>query len=188
MVDQKLNKISNSFWDYTKIRGSTISLGRTLETSLGLGCTMIMNKKLKEISLPFPRNVLAHDNWLSLVAVCFGKVKYVDIPTLLYRQHSSNVSGAEKMNIVLMLKNLLRREKMEQFRKNYYQKRNQAIDFYENYKSKLSNKQVEIIETYISLANYKPVIRVLKIIQKGISYTGGNIRDIARLLMRWPFL
>ena len=39
-----------------------------------------------------------HDWWISLNAAHFGVVDYIAYPTILYRQHSNNVIGAEKTN------------------------------------------------------------------------------------------
>ena len=37
--------------------------------------------------------LLMHDWYLALLATAFGKLIYIDRPTELYRQHSSNVLG-----------------------------------------------------------------------------------------------
>lgn len=187
VVDENLNKLSDSLWKYIKVDGSIISLGRALETSLGLGLTMMINKSLKEISLPFPSNTLIHDMWLSMVAVCFGRVKYIDRPTALYRQHSSNVAGAEKITLPMLVKKIFDTGQIDKFREDYMVRRNQAIDFFNKYKDFLCDKDLNLIQTYISLPTYNPLKRLYKVISNGIFRTG-NFRDFGRLLLRWFFL
>ena len=41
--------------------------------------------------------LLMHDWYLALLATAFGKLIYIDQPTELYRQHSSNVLGARTL-------------------------------------------------------------------------------------------
>lgn len=61
------------------------------------GCTMMINQKLKEMvkfkQLDYEK-VFMHDWWLTLIAAGFGTVSYLNKPTILYRQHSSNVLGS----------------------------------------------------------------------------------------------
>ena len=58
------------------------------------GCTMLFNKKAKEISFPVAQYAPMHDWW---VAICIykanGKVGFVETPQMLYRKHGNNVTG-----------------------------------------------------------------------------------------------
>lgn len=58
------------------------------------GCTIIMNRKLIEFSLPFPDRIPMHDHWLAVCAVFAGKLNLLNTPTILYRQHEHNLVGA----------------------------------------------------------------------------------------------
>lgn len=187
VVDEDLNKISDSLWRYIKVNGSKISVGRALETSLGLGCTMIINKSLRDLALPFPKTAIIHDMWLSLVAVCLGVVKYLDLQTVLYRQHSSNLSGAERQTLLDIVKSMFKLSKIKKFREDYYKKRAQAIDFYNMFRNRLSKDSSKVIDTYINLPNYNPIVRMYKVFSSGIFWTG-NVRDLGRLVFRWVFL
>jgi len=99
VVDENLNILSESLWDYTKVDGRNRTFSRCLETAVGLGFTMMINKRSKELSLPFPQNVIMHDHWVSLVVSAFGEIEYMDITTGLYRQHGKNVAGTQKFGI-----------------------------------------------------------------------------------------
>lgn len=58
------------------------------------GCTIIMNRKLVEFSLPFPDHIPMHDHWLAVCAVFAGKLALLNEATILYRQHGKNQIGA----------------------------------------------------------------------------------------------
>ena len=58
-----------------------------------IGCTVMVNEKIKAFLQEIPGQVRVHDWWLALICSHFGKVVYVDEPTLLYRQHSGNIIG-----------------------------------------------------------------------------------------------
>ena len=56
------------------------------------GCCMAFRRKVLESSLPFPRNLPMHDQWLGLVAEKKFKVGYIDDALVEYRQHSTNAT------------------------------------------------------------------------------------------------
>ncbi|MGI5850189.1 MAG: glycosyltransferase family 2 protein [Christensenellales bacterium] len=66
---------------------------RLLAQPFVFGCTVMINKELVKRLFPIPANVYAHDSWASLVAAGLGKVAYLNVPTISYRQHNSNASG-----------------------------------------------------------------------------------------------
>ena len=57
-----------------------------------LGCVMAFRSDLRDIALPFPGYVEAHDQWLAMVANVAHGMKHLPNPSLLHRLHSSNVS------------------------------------------------------------------------------------------------
>lgn len=62
------------------------------------GCTVMINKALKDkihFSTLKIDKIMMHDWWFGLVASAFGKVIYDEKPSILYRQHQSNVVGDE---------------------------------------------------------------------------------------------
>lgn len=60
------------------------------------GCCMAFNRKILNISLPFPRKLPLHDAWLGLLAESLGKVKFLHKKLTYYRVHTSNVSIGKK--------------------------------------------------------------------------------------------
>ena len=56
------------------------------------GCCMAFRRNVLEKSLPFPKNLPMHDQWLGLVAEKNFKVHYIAEPLVEYRQHSTNAT------------------------------------------------------------------------------------------------
>jgi glycosyltransferase involved in cell wall biosynthesis len=69
------------------------NLPRLLAQNNIYGCTMMINKVLAEKVNPIPDCVENHDYWISMVAALLGEIVHLKERTILYRQHSSNVSG-----------------------------------------------------------------------------------------------
>lgn len=66
------------------------------------GCTMMINNDLKTILLIKKtnfQNVYLHDWWIAMISAAFGKLIYVNTPTIYYRQHGDNAEGSKKDNL-----------------------------------------------------------------------------------------
>ena len=61
------------------------------------GCTEVFTKNLKDfIKKQYrPEKIVMHDLWLGLLASTYGTIIYDPNPSILYRQHSNNVVGAQ---------------------------------------------------------------------------------------------
>ena len=65
---------------------------------VGIGCSQIITKDVKEKMLPFKKEVIAHD-WLAAFIASEGKgIKYIENPLFDYRLHNSNVFGGRSLN------------------------------------------------------------------------------------------
>jgi glycosyltransferase involved in cell wall biosynthesis len=99
VVDETLNPIAESFWKLHRISPeSDCLLKKIIYRNIVTGCTVMINKKAKEISMPFPPEANIHDWWIALNAAKYGKIIHTDTPTVLYRQHAANIVGARKYN------------------------------------------------------------------------------------------
>lgn len=61
------------------------------------GCTQMINRAAKSVVLPYRQfeGVMgAHDNWVEYILIWLGKYDYLEESTILYRQHGTNVVGA----------------------------------------------------------------------------------------------
>ncbi len=72
----------------------TLTLARSLVSSVATGCTMLFNAPLREILLGSePRRLVAHDLWTYHTATLLGEVHYDPRAYILYRQHGGNEIG-----------------------------------------------------------------------------------------------
>lgn len=98
VVDSTLNVIHKSFWKFSKLNPRFLSCFNYLGVCNGItGCTVMINKKAKEVSLPFSKDARMHDWWIGLNVSKFGKIGFVDKSTILYRQHNLNQIGATEI-------------------------------------------------------------------------------------------
>lgn len=100
VVDNNLNEISPSFWNYAKINPWIINKFEYLSVcNLMTGCTMMLNKKVCYAMLPVSNKAVMHDSWIALKTFTSGGIiDFVNEPTILYRQHDNNVIGAKEIN------------------------------------------------------------------------------------------
>jgi hypothetical protein len=103
VVDANLQVLYPSFFELLKFPQATISTNKNYAMLFNYvtGCTMLGNAKARDLSLPFPEFIDMHDSWIARVAwLENGKVLSLFEPTMLYRQHGTNVLGsANKLSL-----------------------------------------------------------------------------------------
>lgn len=68
------------------------------------GCATLYSRKLIDLALPFPDEIISHDHYLVVLAKFFGSIGYYNGSLLKYRQHANNVSGGiYKQNYAQMI-------------------------------------------------------------------------------------
>lgn len=174
VVDKDLNIINNSFWSYEKIDPTINSFNRLLIQNTITGCTMMVNRKLAELSNPIPFEVIMHDSWLGLVASYFGKISVINESTILYRQHSLNSVGTKGFGVQYILNKLLQ--------KNVLLKNSlQAKAFLDRYRDMLDNNTVKMLEDFSTIES-KSFWQRRKILLKHKLLKQGFIRNIGILV------
>lgn len=144
------------------------------------GSRSMINRKMSEEIIKFECDLIIHDHIMSLIAVSFGQIKYIDDILFLYRQHSSNVTGnIESSLIKRCLKFISTRTKSEVISKNSYK----AIKlFRSSFKNNLDYNDLILIDTYLRMPNFGRLKRICTIIRYGFSRNGSSIKLIALLL------
>jgi len=156
VVDENLENISNSMWEYEHILPQYNSFSRLLIQNTITGCTMMINRKLALKCLNIPAEAIMHDWWIGLVASHFGKISYITIPTIKYRQHDKNTIGAKAKNNVSTMKYILdftysvvKRDK--EYINTLQVNIDQARNFYKIYKNELDNKTQNMLEDFCTI-------------------------------------
>ena len=71
------------------------------------GCALSINSALAD-KISYNENMVMHDWWILLSAIYENtNIVYIDFPLVKYRQHSGNVLGYKKNNILILLIRLL---------------------------------------------------------------------------------
>lgn len=146
--------------------------------TMGLGCTMVFNKKMMEIIRRKKINVdniIMHDYWLYLLGTVFGKIIYDENSTLYYRQHGRNVSGST-LKIENKISNLLLRLNKNNSLEIYIK---QIKEFYGNYYEFLGENEKKVIEKFIeSKKLYK---RIKNVIEKNVFFNNKNNKYVGKI-------
>lgn len=98
VVDSELRLIHKSFMTFSRIRHiSCFPLNNLLVQNFVTGCTVLVNRSLLLVALPFPSGIVVHDWWLAMCAASIGVIRFVPTATVKYRQHDGNVIGAPRI-------------------------------------------------------------------------------------------
>jgi len=106
VVDEELKVLAESFWRYQQVIPQDNSLRALILDNVATGCTMIMNRQLKELAAPVPSAAVIHDWWFTLVCSVYGKVSFLSDRTVLYRQHGKNEVGAQDSRLSIRFRRL----------------------------------------------------------------------------------
>jgi len=170
VVDSKLSVLSESFFEHSNFR-KEFKLNDILIQNFVTGCTMMMNRPLidlmnKESSCD---KILMHDWLAAVLAVCEGKVGFVNQATMLYRQHTVNSVGAKKYGFALFVEKV----KSSKMKQSLIDTTVQAGRIAETYKSILNKKDYQLIKQYSQIWEKSKIQRLHfylkhKVLKKGV--------------------
>lgn len=178
VVDKKLNILDNSYWDFQGLNGSNTTINKLMVENNITGCTMIINKALKEKVVSIPQNAIMHDWWIGLIASTLGKIVPIQEPTILYRQHENNEVGAKNINSINLLISKLNYKHINSSINNSI---DQAKAFYKSYNTELNNTDKLVMKSFINIKHKNFIIRKIIAI-KNKFYKTNLIKKIAYLL------
>lgn len=182
VVDENLYILGDSLWHDFNLDPNKKSLNYLAMQCNITGCTMIFNRKLAELSLPFTSDTIMHDYWIALVASGMGQVNYLNKSTIAYRQHGSNVSGgADKFNFTYISQKALKIFNADEFYQVLGRQIIQSKSFLLQYRDQLSNENIEILEAISALESVSLIKRIALVIKYKL-YKHGIIRNIGLFL------
>ena len=156
IVDSALCILEKSFIKSKKLAPLTsLELSNLIVQNVAPGCTMMFNRALIKLALPFPDNIAMHDWWLLLVALVTGEVSYLNQATILYRQHDNNVLGAGNYHMTGYMKRLTMAIE-------------QSKELKSRFSGKLRSKDYEVLRVFSNIRSYPILLRQLKAIQIGL--------------------
>ena len=163
VVDNNLNIISPSFFEFQRLYQDNITLSKLLVQNYVTGCTVMINRALAQICGEVPKECIMHDWWLALVAQLFGKIICLKQPTMLYRQHSDNQVGAKASYGIALIKRKLKT--INQVKNNYNATYLQADLLLKHYADSINEEQLKILQIYKKMCGMSKLNKI-KTMQK----------------------
>jgi len=180
VTNKNLRIISNSLFKYQRISPRRTKLRQLLSQNVVTGCTVMINRALREMIHKKPYNSVMHDWWLALIASAFGKIGVVRHPCVLYRQHSSNQIGAyNARDWSESVDKLKQRQMMKDI---YISMFAQASCFAETYRDQLNPKQLKLCRAYGLMPHMNKRQRVRTIVRYQFN-KNTLARNIGQLLL-----
>ena len=179
--DENLEMVAESIFHYANLP-KRVMLNRLIVQNSVTGCTVMINRCLQQFflrQLPIPK-IIMHDYWAALIAKVFGKIGFVNEPTMLYRQHGHNSVGAkDAMNVKFLYGRL--KEGKNSYRRMMIESMEQIQGFVGTY-----GKEIQDLDSYELLKNYgelyyKGKLRRLAFYRHNQVLKEGRIRK----LMQW---
>jgi len=181
VTDADLRVLEPSMVRAQQLAGHESRLARVLVQNTVTGCTVMVNRRLAELApdgadddrLPM------HDWWLAVLASAFGAVGFVDRPTVLYRQHGSNVVGARPSRSThYKVGRLLDREGVvASLRASYLQ----AEALLDHHGARLAPAQAEVVRAFAALPRSGKAARVATLCRRGF-WKNTTARQLGQLL------
>jgi len=188
IIDSDNNLLSASYWARQGLHPKNFhGLLSLLPKCVAAGSTMLINKKLRDMSLPVPKEAIMHDTWVELIASAFGRWEYNDEVVLSYRRHDANVSGGqqsfkESRNILSRAMKLFGSLKIQKnvYRENYIQ----AKVFYDRFEQQLEPDLRKDVQRFLSIHSSNPFHRAWLRFAKGFGPHGWERKLTFCLLSR----
>jgi len=185
VVDESLNTVHSSFWQFAGLRAEPVSLRRLAVQNNTTGAATMINRSLLELVGAIPREAAYHDWWCALVAAAFGRVIAVPIPTVLYRQHGANAVGASDARLPwIRLPSAIasRVTNTSHFRFGLRMSAAQAGAFLERYGQRLSSEDRNFLRSYAALPRQRLIQRKLDLLRLRTLPEHGLLQTLGILL------
>ncbi|WP_418894049.1 glycosyltransferase [Limibacterium fermenti] len=142
-----------SFWCSKKIQIRHASLKSVLLKNVITGCTMLINKQMKDEVLKMPScEILFHDHWIALIAYGFGVAIPLNNTLIKYRSHTNSVTDKKSLKVseklFLAINRLLHKD--ESYLKENFE---QVRVYRQCYLDQIPEGARKTIDSFLSLEN-----------------------------------
>ncbi len=161
-TDEKLKKLSDSFVNFQRLSPNMTELNNMLMQNSITGCTVMINRALKERLFVLP-HFSSPDWWLGIIAAAFGEIIFLNTPTVLHRRHSCTKKAIEQVGA------------------GYKIIFKQAEFLAENYADMLSIKQKKLLAAVASLPKLSRINKI-KTVRKYSLYQNTLLKNIIQFI------
>ena len=154
VVDSELNITDPSFFHRMRIQPERKRIARFLTENTVTGCTMMINRRLKDIIGHIPQEAVMHDWWAAFCASGMGHICTLYTPTMYYRQHENNTIGVDNntdSRIKWVMKYLFSKDRILMIRRIVEEKFLSAKRFYADYANRISSDDRELCKRFLHL-------------------------------------
>ena len=160
VVDDRLQIIAPSFHKHAGLHPDNPQLTQLIVANSAAGNSMMVNRSLADMlrEADDVESICMHDWYAMLLASAFGRIEYLSVPTLLYRQHGGNVIGANKLTLTDKLRNRFSSINSTERNKRLQREREcavQAASFLRQYGSRLPVRSEKQLEEYVAAIGSK---------------------------------
>ena len=97
-IDENGEVLQDDYFKYKNVPLVKEKNKLAISRCVGIGCSQIITKQVKNKMIPFKKYVIAHD-WLAAFIASEGKgITYIQEPLFDYRLHNANVFGGRSLN------------------------------------------------------------------------------------------
>jgi glycosyltransferase involved in cell wall biosynthesis len=183
VVEEDKTLRAASFYRYAGLNPPAASVFHRILVQNGVtGCTMMANKALLDKLPTEPLPMVMHDWWLALAASAFGKVVFIDLPTMLYRQHRSNAVGAKSGSFL----SLIKKGYKKWMSPDNDLRRTQAEAFYAAYAKELDPDKKRKMELFLESPSLSFLQQKALFLNEGF-FWHGFLRNAAKFWLKSPF-
>ncbi len=166
VVDAELRQVAPSLMKYFSFNPNDNSFNRFLVQNIAPGCTMLMNKTLVKLADFSIESIIMHDSYFTMLASCFGKIIYLDMPTIQYRRHGRNVTEDKNIHSLLAKANKLRKNVVSNGIKEGLLVEIKNVQIFKNsHYPQMSSDKKQIINAFLGLENSNKIKKVFTIIK-----------------------
>ena len=182
VVNEALHELHPGFHKYVDLFHDG-RLSHELIQNQVTGCTVMINGALRSYldRIDDFDSILMHDHWLAITAIVFGKIGYLNVATIDYRQHGDNSVGAANARSFSYLWKRFCRGKSD-FRQDMKKSTEQCAYFCRIYASCIENKKMlQLLDEYASLYAKTKMARMTAFFRYGF-WKKGWIRKIMQVI------
>lgn len=96
-IDEDGKVIQKSYFKYKNVPLIKGTNNLAISRCIGIGCSQLFTKSVKDKMLPYTENVMAHDWLVAFIANENKGISYIEEPLFGYRLHNTNVFGGRSL-------------------------------------------------------------------------------------------